>query len=152
MNAADKLNEMFAAGSALEECKDSLLHVREKFKAEAGAVAAQAASARRSLTAVDLRLTKAFAATGMSTSFRSVLTLMKCCEPIQGGYVQSQCVKVTVWKPSVGDVAGPLVWTALLGEPSVRAIRKVSGQCVCARCCGGVSDRPGRTNDQRQMC
>ena len=81
LNAADKINEMVAAGSALEECKDRLVDAREKCTADATAVAAQAASLRRSLTAVGLSLAEGLVATGMPIAFRSVLALMKCCEP-----------------------------------------------------------------------
>ena len=148
----NNINDMCAAGSALNECKDRLVDAREKCKADAVAVAAQAAQLRRSLTAVDLPLAKGLVATGMPTSLRSVLRLMKCCDPIRGGCVPCECAKVNAWAPSVTGCVGSLAWAAKSGDPSARAIGEASGQRVCARIDAPVvflTDRAGpMINDQ----
>ena len=129
LNAAGKINEMFAAVSALEEFRDRLVAIREKLKSEATAANAQAAVARRALNVVDLSVTKGLASTGMPPTLRSVITLMKMCEkPLGAGgrYAPSESVQVNVWMPSVADLAKPLIWTALSSEPTVRAIGKAS--------------------------
>ena len=129
LNAAAKINEMFAAVSALEEFRDRLVAIREKLKSEAATANAQAAVARRALNVVDLSVTKGLASTGMSPTLRSVITLMKMCEkPLGAGgrYAPSESVQVNVWMPSVADLAKPLIWTALSSEPTVRAIGKAS--------------------------